>query len=160
MSQSGTQGAASRIALARQVVAFLAIGGLGFCIDAAITVALVKGVGAPPLLARLPAFAIVTLINFALNRAFTFGAGGAPWRTALARYVLVCLGGLAVNYAVYATSLGAAAALGVALSPTVLTLCVGAGTAAAALVTFAGFRAYAFKAPAAPAAAEGRVTPA
>ncbi|MGD0723631.1 MAG: GtrA family protein [Roseiarcus sp.] len=145
MSQSGTQGAAARKALARQFVAFLAIGGFGFCIDAALTILLVRGFGVDPLFARLPAFAIVTLINFALNRAFTFGAGGTHWREALARYVLVCLGGLAVNYVVYAACLAAAAGFDVALSSAVLTLCVGCGTGAAALVTFAGFRSFAFR---------------
>jgi putative flippase GtrA len=135
----------ARRALKRQVPAFLVIGTFGFCLDAAITILLVKGVGVSPLLARPPAFAIVTLINFALNRLFTFGAGEASWLRALARYVLVCLGGLVVNYAIYAGCLALADARGWALSPALLTLFVAAGTGTAMVVTFAGFRGYAFR---------------
>lgn len=135
----------ARAALARQVVVFAAIGAFGFCLDAALTIGLVQWAGAPPLLARLPSFVVVTLINFALNRAFTFRAGGQRWLGALARYALVCLGGIALNYAVYASLLALAALFGVAVSPSVLTLFVACGTGAAAFVTFIGFRSFAFK---------------
>ena len=145
MSSSPSERLAARGTLTRQIPGFLVIGALGFCLDAAITIALVKGFGVSPLLARPPAFAIVTLINFALNRIFTFGAGQRPWPLALARYVLVCLGGLVVNYAVYAGCLALAASSGLAISPALLTLFVAAGTGAATVVTFAGFRAYAFR---------------
>jgi putative flippase GtrA len=144
MSQSGVEAEAAGRALARQVLAFLVIGALGFCLDAALTISLVQGLGAPPLLARLPAFAVVTLINFALNRAFTFRAGRTPWLGALARYVLVCLAGIALNYAVYATCLALAGALGVAPSAAILALFIAGGTGAAALLTFIGFRSFAF----------------
>jgi len=144
MNRSGVEAGDAGRALARQVLTFLAIGALGFCLDAALTIALVQGLGAPPLLARLPAFALVTLINFALNRAFTFRAGRTPWLGALARYVVVCLAGIALNYTVYATCLALAATLGVALSPTILALFIAGGTGAAALVTFLGFRSFAF----------------
>ena len=59
--------------------------------------------------------------------------------------MLVCLGGLVVNYAVYAACLAFAASIGLAISPVVLTLFVAAGTLAAMIVTFAGFRSFAFK---------------
>src|ERR1700688_2616135 len=118
----------ARAELARQIPAFLIIGALGSCLDAAITVALVQGFAVPPLLARPPAFVIVTFINFALNRAFTFRAKETPWLRALGRYWLVCLAGLAVNYAVYAACLGRAHEFGVAITPAVLTLFVACGT--------------------------------
>ena len=143
MSESPTF--VARSALTRQIPAFLIIGTLGFCLDASITVALVRGFGVPPLLARPPAFIIVTLINFVLNRLFTFGAGDLSWPVALARYVLVCLGGLVVNYAIYAACLALAASLELAITPAILTLFVAAGTGTAMIVTFAGFRGYAFK---------------
>jgi putative flippase GtrA len=146
MSQGGSEATAMRGALARQIVAFLAIGAFGFCIDAAITISLVQSGGLSPFVARLPAFAIVTLINFALNRAFTFGAGGQSWLAALMRYVLVCLGGVAVNYAVYAILLALAGAAALAVTAPVLTLFVACGTGAAAFVTFIGFRSFAFRA--------------
>ena len=145
MSRSGTEAIDGRAALARQLLIFLAIGGFGFCLDAAMTVALVQWAGVSALLARLPAFAVVTLINFALNRAFTFRAAGQRWLGALARYVLVCLGGIAVNYAVYASLVGLAALFNVAISPGVLTLFIACGTGAAAFVTFFGFRSFAFR---------------
>lgn len=145
MSHSGSETVDARAALARQVVAFLAIGAFGFCLDAAMTIGLVQWAGTPPLLARLPAFVVVTLINFALNRAFTFRAGGQRWLGALGRYIVVCLGGIAVNYAVYAGLLALAALFHLAVSPGVLTLFVACGTGAAAFVTFIGFRSFAFR---------------
>jgi len=144
MSHGAPQAVDARGALARQIPAFLIIGALGFCLDAAITVFLVQ-FGVPPLLARPPAFIIVTLINFTLNRAFTFRSAGTPWLAALARYVLVCLAGLALNYAVYATCLELAPSFGIPVSPSTLTLFIACGTAAATLLTFVGFRTYAFR---------------
>jgi putative flippase GtrA len=135
----------TRDALARQIPAFLIIGALGFCLDAAITVTLVGRFAVPPLLARPPAFVVVTLVNFALNRAFTFRSARRAWLGALARYILVCVAGLTVNYAVYAALLALAPSFGVAVSPTMLTLFVACGTGAATLLTFAGFRSFAFK---------------
>jgi putative flippase GtrA len=145
MSHSEPEALDVRDNLARQIPVFLVIGALGFCLDATLTIALVRWFGAPPLLARPPAFVIVTLINFTLNRAFTFRSARAPWLGALARYWLVCLGGLAVNYAVYATCLELAPSFGVAISPAILTLFVACGTGAATLLTFAGFRSFAFR---------------
>jgi len=135
----------ARDALARQIPAFLIIGALGFCLDAAITVTLVRHFAVPPLLARPPAFVVVTLINFALNRAFTFRSSETAWLGALGRYILVCLAGLMVNYAIYAALLALAPSFGVALTPAMLTLFVACGTGAATLLTFAGFRSFAFR---------------
>ena len=135
----------ARDALARQIPAFLIIGALGFCLDATITVVLARKFAVPPLLARPPAFVVVTLVNFVLNRAFTFRSAQTPWLAALGRYVLVCLAGLAVNYTVYAALLTLAPSFGVAISPAILTLFVACGTGAATLLTFAGFRSFAFR---------------
>jgi putative flippase GtrA len=144
MSHSGPQTVDARSALARQIPAFLVIGGVGFCVDATITILLVQ-YGVSPLLARGPAFVVATLVNFNLNRAFTFRTSAAPWLTALTRYILVCLVGLAVNYAIYATCLELAPFLGIKTSPATLTLFVACGTAVATLLTFVGFRSYAFR---------------
>jgi putative flippase GtrA len=145
MSHGRPEALGARDALTRQIPAFLVIGALGFCLDASLTITLVQGFGVPPLLARPPAFVIVTLINFALNRAFTFRSGHTPWLRALGRYWLVCLSGLAVNYAVYAACLAFAPSVGVPITPAILTLFVACGSGAAMLITFAGFRAYAFR---------------
>lgn len=145
MSDGRPQTLDARDALARQIPAFLIIGALGFCLDASITVVLVRWFGAPPLLARPPAFVVVTLLNFVLNRAFTFRSVETAWLGALGRYVLVCLAGLAVNYAVYAGLLALAPLFGVAVTPAILILFVACGTGAATFLTFAGFRSFAFK---------------
>jgi putative flippase GtrA len=144
MSQSGPRALDAGGALTRQIPSFLIIGAAGFCLDAAITIGLAK-LGVPALWARLPAFAIVTPINFALNRIFTFRGSGAPWLAALARYVLVCLVGLTINYAIYAICLALAQYFGVPVSAATLTLFVACGTGAATLFTFLGFRSYAFR---------------
>ena len=146
MIHGGPQTLDSREALARQIPAFLVIGALGFCLDASLTVLLVRSFAVPPLLARPPAFVVVTLVNFVLNRAFTFRSSQTAWLGALGRYVLVCLAGLAVNYAVYAALLALAPLFGVAISPAILTLFVACGTGAATTLTFAGFRSFAFRA--------------
>jgi putative flippase GtrA len=145
MNEGAPRSRHGREALARQIPPFLIIGALGFCLDAGVTVTLARSFGAPPLLARPPAFVIVTLVNFALNRAFTFPSSQTAWPAALGRYVLVCLAGLALNYAVYAALLGLAAAFGVAIGAPLLTLFVAGGTAASTLLTFTGFRAFAFR---------------
>jgi putative flippase GtrA len=144
MSQIGPRALEGNGVLMRQIPSFLIIGASGFCLDAAITVFLVK-LGVPALWARLPAFAIVTLVNFTLNRAFTFRASHTPWLAALARYVLVCLVGLSINYAIYAGCLALAHHFGVADSVSSLTLFIALGTGAATLFTFVGFRSYAFR---------------
>ena len=135
----------ARDGLGRQIPAFLIVGALGFCLDASLTVAFVQWFAAPPLLARAPSFLVVTLFNFVLNRAFTFRAGHMSWAGALGRYVLVCIGGLAVNYSVYAACLMAATRFGVAISPAILTLFVACGTGTATIFTFTGFRSFAFR---------------
>jgi len=145
MSHGRPQTLDARDALARQIPAFLIVGALGFCLDASITVVLVRWFAVPPLLARPPAFVVVTLVNFVLNRAFTFRSAQTAWLGALGRYVLVCLAGLAVNYTVYAALLALAPSFGVAISPAILTLFVACGTGAATLLTFAGFRSFAFR---------------
>jgi putative flippase GtrA len=118
---------------------------MGFVIDAALTFVFAQWLGAPALLARPPAFAIATVINFLANRHFTFRAADAPLLSALARYVLVCAGGAAVNYAVYALCLNIAPLAGVAVTPKILPLFVGCGSLAAMMLTFMGFRFFAFR---------------
>jgi len=131
--------------LGRQVPSFVVIGTLGFCIDAGLTFVFAQWLGMPALMARPPAFAIATLVNFSLNRLFTFRATNAPLLRALARYVLVCAGGLAVNYSVYAACLALAPGLGLPVSPKILPLFVACGSGSAMLLTFMGFRFFAFR---------------
>jgi putative flippase GtrA len=144
MSQSGPQILDTRSALTRQILAFLIIGSFGFCLDAALTISLVQ-IGVPPLLARPPSFVIVSLINFSLNRTFTFRSAKTHWLPALARYALVCLSGVALNYSIYAACVELSPSVGIPISPATLALFVACGTSVTALLTFVGFRTYAFR---------------
>jgi len=134
---------AARGALSRQIPAFVLIGGLGFCVDAGLTVAIVR-FGVSPFLARVPAVAAATIATFLLNRAFTF-AGRGVWLHEFARYLLVAATGQALNYAAYAAALTGLAAAGFGRTPGLIALSVACGAAAAMVLTFAGFRLFAFR---------------
>ena len=145
MSLSEKNAAQTRAHLARQIPSFAIIGAIGFVIDASLTFVFAQWFGVPALLARPPAFAIATLINFALNRTFTFQASRLPMLTALARYILVCGAGAAVNYAVYAICLKLAPLADLAVTPKILPLFVACGSLSAMFLTFLGFRSFAFR---------------
>ena len=145
MSISEKNALQSRAHLARQIPSFAVIGAIGFVIDASLTFVFAQWFGLPALIARPPAFAIATLVNFTLNRTFTFQASQLPVLTALARYVLVCGAGAAVNYAVYALCLNLAPLAGFAVTPKILPLFVACGSLSAMFLTFMGFRSFAFR---------------
>lgn len=134
----------ARAALARQIPAFAAIGGLGFCVDAGLTVLIAASLGLSPFLARLPAVAAATMATFLLNRAFTF-AGRGYWLHEFGRYIVVAAGGQLVNYAVYAAVLTAIERLGLGPAPALIAFAVGCGAGAAMFLTFLGFRFFAFR---------------
>ncbi len=131
--------------LKRQVPSFVAIGAFGYVVDASVTFLLARSFGVDPYLARFPAFALATVLNFALNRKLTFAHSTAPWLEAFVRYIVVCAAGLAVNYAVYAACIALASLIGLAASPAFLPLFVACGSGVAMFVTFFGFRVYAFR---------------
>src|SRR5271166_1227371 len=131
--------------ISAQVSSFTAIGVLGYAVDAAITYACAKYLGLPPELARPPGFVVATIVNFLLNRAITFRGSGAPVMRAFVRYCLVASAGLAVNYAVYSACVVLAPRFGVAPTPAILPLFVGAGSGVAMILTFVGFRFFAFR---------------
>ena len=64
---------------------------------------------------------------------------------AFLRYWLVASAGLAVNFAVYSACVFLAPRFGVAVKPGILPLFVAAGVAVSMIVTFAGFRVFAFR---------------
>ncbi len=142
-AEGNAAGAGSQ--LKRQIPSFVAIGVFGFFIDAGVTYCLARWFGVAPALARPPAFAIATVVNFALNRALTFRATAAPLVRAFARYVMVCAAGLAVNYSVYLVCIGLAPLIGLAVTPGILPLFVACGSGAAMFLTFVGFRFFAFR---------------
>ena len=131
--------------LAAQIPSFAAIGLIGFFVDAGITFVCAKYAGLPPLFARPPGFIVATIVNFLLNRSITFRHSGAPALRAFVRYCGVASAGLAVNYAVYSACVLLAPSLGIAVRPAILPLFVAAGSGAAMVLTFVGFRFFAFR---------------
>jgi putative flippase GtrA len=131
--------------IAEQVPAFVAIGAIGYVVDAGITFVCAKYVGLSPELARPPGFIIATIVNFFLNRSITFRHARAPLTGSFARYWLVASVGLAINYAVYSACVALAPIAGVAVTPSILPLFVAAGAGVAMVVTFVGFRSFAFR---------------
>jgi putative flippase GtrA len=133
--------------LRRQVPAFAAVGAFGFVVDSGLTYALVRVLHVDPLIARLPAFSVATVLNFALNRWLTFAGSRAQLLGAFLRYCMVCGVGLAVNWSAYALALAAAEKfLGSPMSPETLPIFVAFGTGVAMFVTFFGFKLFAFRA--------------
>jgi putative flippase GtrA len=131
--------------IAEQFPAFAAIGLLGYFVDATITYVCAKYLGLSPELARPPGFLVATVVNFALNRSITFRHSHAPLLRAFLRYCGVAAVGLAVNYSVYSACVLLAPRAGVAVTPAILPLFVAAGSGAAMVLTFVGFRFFAFR---------------
>ncbi len=145
MSLDGAVSIGADRTLKRQIPSFVAIGLFGYLVDSGVTFGLVRGFGVDPLWARLPAFALATVLNFALNRAVTFSNSTARLVPAFVRYVMVCAAGFVVNYGVYALTITLAAAAGVTAGPGALPVFVACGCGAAMFVTFVGFRVFAFR---------------
>ena len=131
--------------IAEQIPAFAAIGFFGYLVDAGITFLGAKYLGLSPELARPPGFIVATIVNFTLNRSITFRHSRAPLFRSFLRYCGVASVGLAVNYAVYSACVVLGPPLGIAVTPAILPLFVAAGSGAAMVLTFLGFRFFAFR---------------
>ena len=131
--------------IAEQVPAFAAIGVIGYFVDAGMTYICAKYLGLSPELARPPGFILATIVNYVLNRTITFRHSRAPLFRAFLRYCGVASVGLAVNYAVYSACVVLAPRIGIAVTPAILPLFVAAGSGAAMVLTFVGFRFFAFR---------------
>jgi len=131
--------------MAAQVPSFVLVGLIGYAVDAGITYAGAKYAGLSPELARPPGFIVATIVNFLLNRAITFRHSEAPLVRAFVRYCVVASAGLAVNYVVYSACVLIAPRFGVDVRPSMLPLFVAAGAGAAMVLTFVGFRFFAFR---------------
>jgi putative flippase GtrA len=131
--------------IARQIPTFAAIGLIGYFVDAAITFICARYVGLSPELARPPGFIVATIVNFALNRSITFRHARSPLTGSFMRYLLVASAGLAVNYAVYSACVFLAPCVGIAVTPAILPLFIAAGSGVAMVLTFVGFRFFAFR---------------
>ncbi len=130
--------------IAQQIPAFAAIGLLGYFVDAGVTYVCAKYAGLSPELARPPGFIIATIVNYLLNRSITFRQARTPVIGSFVRYWIVASAGLAVNYAVYSACVLLAPIAGIAVTPAILPLFVAAGSGAAMILTFVGFRFFAF----------------
>jgi putative flippase GtrA len=131
--------------IAEQIPAFAAIGVIGYLVDATITYVGAKYLGLSPELARPPGFLVATIVNFSLNRSITFRRSRAPLLRAFFRYCGVAAVGLAVNYAVYSVCVVLAPRIGIGVTPAILPVFVAVGSAAAMVLTFVGFRFFAFR---------------
>ena|SRR5271165_5055877 len=131
--------------VAVQVSSFAAVGLVGYVVDAAITYGGAKYIGLSPEIARPPGFVVATVVNFLLNRAMTFRHSRVPFVRSFLRYWAVASAGLAVNYMVYSACVLLAPRFGVAVTPAILPVFVAAGVGVAMVLTFFGFRSFAFR---------------
>jgi putative flippase GtrA len=116
-------------------IRFLAVGGLGFCVDLGVLLVLVYA-GMSGYLARIVSLACSITLTWMLNRHISFGRSADTPVIEYVRYAVVALGAAAVNYAVYAACLTIAPA-GSAMI---------AGSAVAMLLTFTGYDRWVFAA--------------
>jgi putative flippase GtrA len=140
-----TAASPARGRISAQIPSFAAIGFLGYLVDSAVTYGGAEYLGLTPEIARFPGFVIATIVNFLLNRAITFRGSGTPLVRAFVRYCAVASTGLAVNYAVYSMGVLVAPHLGLPVTPTMLPVFIAAGVGVSMIVTFLGFRSFAFR---------------
>jgi putative flippase GtrA len=91
------------------LIRFATVGAVGFVVDGALMLALVRFASWSPIAARTVSFPIAVGVTWLFNRLWTFAAGRERKAFAQLRaYALTQLGGLAINYLVFAwlTSLG------------------------------------------------------
>ena len=117
-------------------VRFLFVGGLGLLVDLSIFT-LIAWYGVHPLVARLGSLAAATIVTWRLNRAFTFDRSGRDQGEEAMRYVAVVMFAQAASYAVFAM-------LVLSVAGRLPQAAVIAGAAVGALVSYAGYRLFAF----------------
>jgi putative flippase GtrA len=115
---------------------FLFVGGLGLFVDLSVFT-LVTWCGVHPLVARLGSLAAATLVTWRLNRAFTFDRSGRDQGDEAMRYVTVVMLAQATSYAVFA-------ALVLSIASRLPQVAVIAGAAVGALMSYTGYRLFAF----------------
>lgn len=128
--------------LVLEFILFGIAGGIGFVVDAAVLYALVPALG--PFAARVASFLAAVLATWLVNRSLAFQSRRSDLnrKTEFGSYLLLMLGGGAVNYAVYSGL--------VLYSPLVrehLVLGVAAGSIAGMFINFALARFLLFRFP-------------
>jgi putative flippase GtrA len=124
------------LARAPRPLRFVLVGGLGLVVDLSVFT-LITLCGVHPLLARLGSLAVSTIVTWRLNRAFTFDRSGRDQGEEAARYVAVVLVAQATSYAIFA-------ALVLSIASQLPQAAVMAGAAVGALVSYTGYRLFAF----------------
>lgn len=90
----------------RELLMFLAVGGVGFVVEAVILSALTMFADWSPWQARIPSFITAVLITWALNRRHTFP--GRAWQQRSAEaflYTAIQVGGALINLAIFGACL-------------------------------------------------------
>lgn len=114
---------------------FLAVGSVGFLVDAGI-VAWLTALGISPIVARVPSLATGIVTTWLLNRHLTFNVASRPDAAELARYAAVALTTAFLNFLAYTflLSLGVMPVLAIAIA-----------TVGLMFVSFSGYRLFAFR---------------
>ena len=81
---------------------FVAVGCAAAAVHFGVVVALVSGLGLPPLAANVGGWLVAFVVSFLGQWQLTFRAHGAPWPRALRRFFLLSLSGFAINEGSYA----------------------------------------------------------
>jgi putative flippase GtrA len=93
--------------LAAGLRSFVAVGAVGFVIDAGLLAVLTHGAGWSPWLARVPSFLTAVTATWQLNRRLTFAGRGLQSRSLEALgYGAVQVSGALINLAVFGSCLG------------------------------------------------------
>jgi putative flippase GtrA len=85
----------------RHGLAFLVSGGVAFAVDALVLELLTRGVGVPPIVARLAAIALAMVAGWLMHRTFTFVVEAPPSVAEFLRYAGVAWSAAAINYGVF-----------------------------------------------------------
>jgi len=90
----------------REVLSFLAVGGVGFVIEAVILTSLTQYAAWSPWQARIPSFLTAVLVTWALNRRHTFPDRGLQRRSTEALfYTAIQGGGALINLGIFGVCL-------------------------------------------------------
>ena len=85
----------------KQIMSFLAVGGLGFAVDAGLTQVLVSLLGVDQVMARVPAILIAVCVTFYLNKNHTFDARDNCMARSFGLYVISTAFAQGLNFATY-----------------------------------------------------------
>lgn len=121
----------------KQIGRFALVGGLGFLVDLGLTLLLIR-FGLDAFVSRIIAIAFAMLTTWRLNRALTFGASTTSQSSEGLRYFSVAVAVAMVNYSIYAALLVIVPAIPPGLA-------IMAAVGVATILSFIGYRRFAFK---------------